>query len=318
VTAERIDEMLSGISIDVEKAQACVARVRAEPLEAVGRAFVKNVSDILNLLSLPLVLLCRGRHASHDLVFFTQALVKTKNVSKYPEVEAARHEVASEAKRLRHEALETGQLSARVVEEASQELREMLQIEDISQSARVLLSSSTSIAWTAFECLATDLWVAALDSRPTTLAQRALKSLPGEDQLDGISGKAVAVWQLARHGFDLRSCMGRLLKPKFDLTSLSNIRKAYSGAFEKSMQLDVLFTTQDLNLLEASRHVIVHRGGIVDEEFASRTKTMGIGYTVGAPLPLDGKMVSRLANAGVDAGCQLLTFVEGWLTANPA
>ena len=196
MTTEGNAELFSGISIDVEKADACIARLQAEPLELVGRAFAKNINDILNLLSLPLILLCRGRQASHDLVFFTQALVKTKNVSKYPEVEAARLEVHTEAERLRQEALEKGQLSGKVFEEAEKDLREMLRIEDVSDSARVLLSSSTSTAWTAFECLATDLWVAALDSRPATLAQRALRSLSGEDQSDGISGKGIAVWQL--------------------------------------------------------------------------------------------------------------------------
>src|SRR5262249_32108698 len=194
--------------------------------------------------------------------------------------------------------VDEGQLSSRVVSEASQELRAILQVADVYDSARVLLSSSTSTAWTAFECLATDLWVAALDSRPATLAQRALKSLPSDDQSDGISGKGIAVWQLAKYGFDLRGCMGRVLKPKFDLTSLSNIKKAYFSAFEKSKQIDALFTAQDLNLLEASRHVIVHRAGIVDGEFEGRTKAMGISWSVDAALPIDGKFVSRLANAG--------------------
>src|SRR5882724_5202969 len=54
---------------------------------------------------------------------------------------------------------------------------------------------------------------------------------------------------------------------------------------------------------------IVHRGGEVDEEFLRRTSQ---NLPIGRPLPVDGAMVSRLANAAVHAGCHLLRVVDNW------
>jgi hypothetical protein len=308
-------ELLTGIGIDIEKTEACLSVVRAQTLVPAGRAFAKNIMDILMMLSLPLILLTRRPGAHHSVGFTIRALTKVEGYRKF---EAPQSAVHTEVKRLWHEALEEGDLRKTLVEEATQELNEALKEAGISDSVRVLLTSSASATWTAFECLATDLWVASLDARPGSLAQRAIKSLEGGEQPDGISCKGIAVWQLAKHGFDLRDCMGRVLKPKFDLTSLSNIKEAYFAAFQERKQLDEVFSTQDLNLLEASRHVIVHRAGVVDDEFAKRTKAMGIDWPIGALLPLEGKVVSRFANAAVGAGCELLSFVDGWLTANPA
>jgi hypothetical protein len=118
--------------------------------------------------------------------------------------------------------------------------------------------------------------------------------------------------------FDLRNCMGYLLEPKFDPTSLPRIKRAYTAAFGKASELTGLFDAPELGMLEASRHLIVHRAGVVDEEFKKRAAKWGINYAIDVLLPLDGKQVSRLANAAIDAGCKLLSFVDEWMVNNPA
>lgn len=187
---------------------------------------------------------------------------------------------------------------------------------EIGPAFRLLRLFGTTGAWTAFECLATDAWVTALNARPLSLGQRALTVSPEGGSQDGLTSKQVSVKLLAKYGFDLRAHMGTVLKPKFDLTSLSNITRAYNAAFGKYRQLDEVFDSRDLDLLEASRHVIVHRAGIVDEEFRSRTKRMDLDYPLGIQLPLDGKTVSRLANSAIEAGCRLIAFVDDWLVHN--
>jgi len=104
--------------------------------------------------------------------------------------------------------------------------------------------------------------------------------------------------------------MGTILKPKFDLTSLGNIRKAYDAAFGKSQEVEEVFASNDIRLLEASRHVIVHRAGIADDDFMKTPGSSEIGAAQGQPLPLTGVLVSRMINAGIDAGSKLLAFVD--------
>ncbi len=64
----------------------------------------------------------------------------------------------------------------------------------LTSSMQVLYSAAISASWTAFECLAADLWVSALNEHPLPLAQSALGSL---DQQEGgeLTGKQIsAVW----------------------------------------------------------------------------------------------------------------------------
>jgi hypothetical protein len=190
-----------------------------------------------------------------------------------------------------------------------------VQVDEIREWVVGQLAAATSAAWTAFECVATDTWVTALNAVPMTYYQGVLKAAGAGESPQGLTGKQISVGLLAKYSFDLRGHLGTLLKPKFDLTSLSNIRDAYYAAFGKVQPLADLFEDEDLNLLEACRHVIVHRGGIADAEFVSRTRRMNIAVEEGAPLPLDGRLVSKLANASTAAGCKLLAFLDGQLAS---
>ena len=92
---------------------------------------------------------------------------------------------------------------------------------ELKAGPRALLTSATTGAWTAVECLAADVWVASLNARPMSLATRAVAAEATGEQIDGLSGKQITLALLGKYGFDLRACMGTVLKPKFDLTNLS-------------------------------------------------------------------------------------------------
>ena len=67
--------------------------------------------------------------------------------------------------------------------------------------SRPWLSASTVYIWTAFECLAADLWENSLNHR-TALAHRTLNSISGEDpEKSGLSRRQIDVRLAARHGF---------------------------------------------------------------------------------------------------------------------
>jgi hypothetical protein len=273
------------------------------------------VDDLVGLLSLPLVLLTVGVAETHHLVFFTQALARTGNALRWANSAEARTEVQSEARRLAEEARQDPESKFRPVDEAQERLAHLLEHAQLDAPARALLFAGTASAWAAFECAAKDAWIAALNLRPLQLAQPAFGSLPEDVGGEGISGRQIGVGLLARHGFDLRDKLGTLLAPKFDFTSVSGIRAAYSAAFGKQADHGNALADPALGVLEATRHLIVHRAGLIDEEYRRRT---GDTTPAGQSLRLNAPRVSELANAAVSAGCKLLGAVDTWLTSHPA
>ncbi len=121
----------------------------------------------------------------------------------------------------------------------------------LNSSMQVLYSAAISASWTAFECLAADLWAASLNEYPQPLAQAALGSLDPQDTGE-LTGKQISVGLAARYGFDLRHCLGTLLKPKFDFTSVKGIQKAYKVFVPSDGFVQRIFAEVLLSELEAT------------------------------------------------------------------
>jgi len=136
--------------------------------------------------------------------------------------------------------------------------------EALKASLEVLYRAGISECWTALECLATDLWVTSLNEEPTTLAQTAISSLDAQEPGE-LTSRHIPVGLAARHGFDLRRCLGTVLKSKFDFTGVSGIQKAYKIFVPNDEFIQKVLAQPELGELEATRHVIVHRAGRVDE-----------------------------------------------------
>lgn len=62
-----------------------------------------------------------------------------------------------------------------------------------------------------------------------------------------------------------------------------------------------------------SAGLVVHRAGIVDDEFRKRA---GLAAPVGERLALDSPLVHKLVNAAIDSGCGLIQFVDMWMTSD--
>jgi hypothetical protein len=154
--------------------------------------------------------------------------------------------------------------------------------------------------------------VAALNSNAVPLAQRAFNAISEESH--GISSKQIAVGLAAKYSFDLRNCLGTILQPKFDFTGVSGIKKAYKAVFSESESLLDALDELRLNELEATRHLIVHRAGIVDEEYSNRISG---ALPVGAPLELDEKKVREFVELASLAGGAILVSVDRWLCELP-
>jgi hypothetical protein len=305
------ESMLDGVVIDVDAAAEVAKAIRSPELRPIAEVFARNVDQLLGLLALPLTLLTIGASRVHNLVFFVQALVRTKNVGKWREDENARAEVEAKIRDLQT-AAERDHMS---VDEAEEQLKRLLvENRDFEASARALLYSGCWSAWSLLECAAKDAWIAALNMRSLQLGQSTLSNLPDGPPIDGLSGRQVSIGLLARCRFDLRGKLGTLLAPKFDFTSVQGIRTAYETSFGGDLAVNELLSVGKLSHLEATRHLLVHRAGLVDDEYVRRT---GDSVSVGTLLVLTGAQVSELANSAVAAGVKLLQCVDSWLVDNP-
>ena len=153
-----------------------------------------------------------------------------------------------------------------------------------------------------------DTWAIAINLRPKELGHRALLGVPAELASGGISSKQVSVGLLAKHDFDLRGKIGTILAEKYDFTGVEGMRQAYSAAFGKQGTIEAAFSSDRLSELEAVRHLVAHRAGVVDEEFLRRTKRHD---SIGQPVDLGGTILPDMVNAAIASTTSLLLFVDG-------
>ena len=188
--------------------------------------------------------------------------------------------------------------------------------------------------WTAFEALATDLWVAAVDLRPKTLGVNAMLSCNGENASDDkLRRNPISLDALVEHDFDLRSRLGTFLwrRRQFDFNALNGLRTAYSETFcsrDKNGNKHRSEGTKDsfrgehfkeLQTLEAIRHVFVHRGGRADASFLERMQTLGSDLgklQLGDVVPLDEQLVDNLSGATSERAKVLIDGVSTWLKSS--
>lgn len=307
--------------IEMQEVDASVRSIRSKELKQAAAAFNRNVDDLHALLTLPLALLNIGLWEADRMHYLADAIAKAQLRARGKQARSATSKVVTAAnlsfeKGTRHPATERAR--SRMVDIAEKLLHNLLnnkKFDEARFAMRALFYASISSAWGAFESAARDSWIAAVNARPTLLAQGTLAKVQEAISDDRLSNKHIPVGLLARHSYDLRHVMGELLAPKFDFTGISGIRAAYSASFRGEAAIAKALANPTLGQLEATRHLIVHRAGWVDEEFQRRAKIEG---ALGTRLPMDGKRVSALSNAAVEAGSDLLIAIDSWLIKNRA
>ncbi len=173
-----------------------------------------------------------------------------------------------------------------------------------------VLSSQILNAWTAVESLMKDLWETALNHGPEEWATKVMKS--GSLKRLKEQEKAVSYSYLQEHRFDLRRKMGTILKTKLKFETVQEVVDAYGLVF--GADVDISYTRDAIlhvQTLEATRHLLAHRGGIVDVKFKGRMKTLlDRDLVIGKPLTINGDLAGMLTSAGVTFSMALVDLVD--------
>jgi len=282
--------------------------VKSPVLREVVRTFEENTTNVLGLAAFPVFAFTKGRESAHHISYLIKALKAVGNTSAYPMKGDLSKKLQEEASRLIAE--EDDKIETQLAEEFETEIDMWTKIPGVRSAVRALLLAVVSASWTTLETLLADMWGTILNRYPVSLGQRAFEAAPSPDATDVLSGKQIQIGLLAKHGFDLRGCLGDILKSKFDFTSVSGIQKAYGAIFGESEALKKSTEVPELRELEVVRHLIVHKAGIIDDEYKRRAKC---ALAVGAPLPIDAIAASRWASSGISSGCGMIRLADSTL-----
>jgi len=181
-----------------------------------------------------------------------------------------------------------------------------------------VLTGSIVGTWTAIEALAGDLWEAALNAEPEISSK--LKGPGHRKKGKNEPDKQLDLDYIHRYHYSLRNVMGTILRNRFAFTLLDGIIEAYEAAFSKD-ETEVIDIIKDRALFRLScvRNVIVHKGGLVDEEFHHKMgkEARFSGVPIGEAITIDGEAANELIGPAVRCGVRLVGAVDDWLSSHP-
>jgi hypothetical protein len=235
------------------------------PLRPVGQAFRTNLESVARIISVP-----------YRMAHLTLA----------PDV---RQEMRERFKRAWNQKSDAagllGQLQAkadalkRTLEEQVQEVipshrnkaitraREALSNVHVELGVREIFLQSLVLSWGALEVVANDVFVALVDTRP----ELSVALLRDESCRRLFNSLRIDVELLAEYQFNLASSMGQLLSATRPVDNVEVMKTVFGKLFPKSSELREALASRELWLLNCRRHLIVHRRGVVDDQYLRRS-----------------------------------------------
>jgi hypothetical protein len=165
-------------------------------------------------------------------------------------------------------------------------------------AAEELLRQSAVMIWGAFEVLSGDVVVRVINNNPA-LASALLSSEATRKYFP----KGGLVDVLVEHKFNVASTMGNVLFDDLHFDRLPMIRDVFSVIFSNSPELLRKMADQALWILWQRRHLIVHKRGIIDKTYLSKT---GDSQSEGTMLKVGSDYVKSALHTVLDTGAELL------------
>jgi hypothetical protein len=264
-------------------------------LSQIALAFVENLQGVICTLSIPFHYTCSQVENLHWQRFLMAERIRARGIEREEERDAIAIKIAKEKfgdylQGDGRDVLINGVLThLKTLQDQSASL----------SAARELTRQGIVLVWGAIEVLARDSFVYLLNQRPVLaeklLLEPANRKRFGVDKID---------WDtLAAYGYDLSGNLGTFLISKADLTSVPAIRDAFGALFPTSTELRRKLSDRRLWDLCQKRNLIVHRRGIVDEQYLANT---GDKLPIGTPLWVSPCEVENLLDAALHIGLEII------------
>jgi hypothetical protein len=275
------------------------------PYKSVALAFQANLHSVLLTLSIPFqYTFAHVQSLHHQRYVMAERIraLKFKTESDTEEDEARRERDARQSANGKFKEFADSEGRQLMPREVLERLATIKADPESNAAARELTRQGAVLVWGAFEVLARDLFVEVLNRQPERV--ETLLSNPSNRKRFGID--KLEFGTLSGFGFDLSKSLGTLLAQRADLDDVVTIKDAY-GALFPSAELAQTLSDWRLWVLFQRRNVIVHRRGIVDQQYNEKTgETLPLGSQLW-PTPTE---VESYLEAAVVAGARLLAEVS--------
>ncbi|PZW48315.1 hypothetical protein C8P66_10562 [Humitalea rosea] len=257
-----------------------------EPLEKLilsdplCRSLVDNVSSglhgVISAASLPFSLTSESINKRRFNQFYTAARIRGLTFEDNGNLSKEQDILAFERARIEMENFRNSKDGSNFIANTIVlELSRALSSRDIGAAAAELMNQALSSTWSIFENFASSFIVEWINSDP----RRASKVLncPG---LKSYFGKfSIDLDTINENLFDLTKSMGSVLFKGKRLDNINVIRSAISALLSNLNVSKII--GNDLWLLNQRRHLLVHKRGLIDREYLSRTgDKMNIGDSI--------------------------------------
>jgi hypothetical protein len=286
------------IGIDLESIEKCKSELKNSDIKKLIENFYLGYDNILSIYAFPIVLMSYGYEEIYEFEYRIKAATKLKT-----KLTDKSQSMIDEIAKMR----EADKKKSRGIDQAMKQLKHVTkQYAFLEKSINTISLNSVVNSWTIFESIMKDLWIYILNTNPNKYLKNVLNG--NLDSVDGIEGKNISVNLLFKYNLDISKNLGDILHKKYDFTGVSGIKKAYSEIF-KNQKLDFSFLDDEyLNQLEISRHLIVHKGGVIDEDYLKRTTFKR--EIKGKVIDYSARRTEKIINSAVEAGIKIFEIVD--------
>jgi hypothetical protein len=308
--------------LNTDKLAKELKKIQHNPIKQIGNAFHDNLILVGSMISLPEAISVLD-HVKHSIYLLGVQEGLIKGISDHilsSEIanEEDIKEYANNTWKTKYEP-KIDEIYDKAIRDSKESFSKIIELYDLSQPYKSLLYAGIVFTWCSFEVCMKDLWETALNIGNKLVIKTTLKNITKIDRINdfyGIKGKYINLEYLAQHNYNISDKLGSVLSNKFDFSSVSGIKEAYSCAFPRSTTIKDALENKELAQLEARRHVIVHKAGIIDDAFRKKTATSK--KLIGNKLELSDKELSEFGNVAIDAAIKVIKAVSSILSGGEA
>ncbi len=290
--------LVHGDFAETAKSLSDLAPTLPDGLREISLALFDSLHGVVRTLSIPFNYTYSEVHSLHWQRFLMAERIRARGIENESEREPAALKIARErfAEYLKGEGKET------IPDDVLDRLNALQNEPESLAAARELTRQGVVLVWSAVEVLARDCFIYLLNRHPA-LAERLLSEQANRKRF---SVERIDWQTLASYGYDLSQNLGAFLISKADLTNVPAIRDAYGALFPAASDLGKKLGDRRLWALCQKRNLIVHRRGIVDQQYLTST---GDTLPIGGDLWVSPHEVEDLLDAALQIGTELIKEV---------
>lgn len=312
--------------VEINKLKNLTDKIEVTSIKSIVDNFLEGIHDIETMVELPRIIITHTILSSERLIECIEVCSKYGGKGRL---------TLDEAEMLTKELkIKLGQVPLARNKKAEKNLKDMIELlvsdtgyvwvmlelerflklhKQHQQSYFSLLYSSIVWIWTLFEITAAKLWEHILNTGFDNIGKDALSRFSKKGMTsveDDIRGKYIKLDYLEKFNYNIRDNVGSILRHYFDFSCLAGITDAYSLAFPRSTTIEKTLRSETLNILAESRHLIVHKAGIIDERYKRIT---GTSQKVGTKLEIDKRHTELYITLVVQVIRQILNSANQYL-----